>query len=243
MKKLTLLIILAVFTISQSYSQKVRDVLYLKNGSIIYGTIIEVSENQYKIRTSDQSIFVFQLNEVEKYVKESPVYAGRKKEGMGFALEAGFLVGSQDSEYDLPFSFNLMANYTIDTKNIVSAGSGVEFLGQAFTPLFFEYRYQFSDRKTTPYIFFRGGGLVHIAKDEETSDGTYPQYNVPTDYKGGGSMTIGTGISWSREESETYLSFAYRYARTSYTKLSYNQNVETYKNNFNRLEVKFGFKF
>ena len=36
-------------------------------------------------------------------------------------------------------------------------------------------------------------------------------------YKGGGSFTFGTGISWAKEDYETYLSFAYRYAHTSYT--------------------------
>ena len=63
------------------------------------------------------------------------------------------------------------------------------------------------------------------------------------DYKGGASLGIGTGISWAKEESETYLTFAYRYAHTSYQQDDYNNVTYTYKNNFNRLEIKFGFKF
>ena len=240
MKKIAFLIIILIINGFQLYSQRNRDVLYLKNGNVIYGTLIEITGNQYKIRTSDRSVFVFPTEEVDKYIKETPGFEGRKKKGIGLALESGFLMGSQQSQYVMPFSFNCLANFTKNTKNIFGLGSGVEFLGQAFTPLFVEYKRLIFDRKTAPFIFFRSGGLFHIAKEEETSA---TQYNYNTDYKGGLSVTIGTGISWSKEQSETYLSFAYRYARTSYVENNYGQSPVTFKNFYNRLEVKFGFKF
>jgi hypothetical protein len=56
-------------------------------------------------------------------------------------------------------------------------------------------------------------------------------------------LAVGTGISWAKEDMETYLSFAYRYAQTSYKQNNYNDIIYTYKNNYNRLEIKFGFKF
>ncbi len=72
----------------------------------------------------------------------------------------------------------------------------------------------------------------------------YNPYNYyPKDYKGGASLGLGTGISWAKQDIETYLSFSYRYAQTSYKQGSYNDVTYTYKNNYNRLEVKFGFKF
>ena len=69
------------------------------------------------------------------------------------------------------------------------------------------------------------------------------QYNYSKSYKGGASFTIGTGISWAKDEGETYLSFAYRYAHTSYSQENYNNLTETFQNTYNRLEIKFGFKF
>ena len=48
----------------------------------------------------------FSAAEVDKFVNETPLYDGRKKRGLGFALEAGFLIGSQSSDYRAPFSFN-----------------------------------------------------------------------------------------------------------------------------------------
>lgn len=57
---------------SVSFAQtELIDVLYLKNGSIIKGTITELVPNQtVKIRTADGSLFVFKMEEVDKVVKE-----------------------------------------------------------------------------------------------------------------------------------------------------------------------------
>jgi len=243
MKKNILIPIFLIIITFQSSAQKTKDVLYLKNGSVINGTLTEITDNQYKIQTSDGSLFIFSASEVDKFIRETPVFTGRKKTGFSVALEAGFLVGSQSSKYDSPFSFNSIAGYTFDTKNSLGLGSGVEFLGQAFTPLFFEYKHLFYERKAAPFIFLRSGLLFHLGSDKEQGDNYYPQYNVPRDFSGGASLAIGTGISWVREDIETYLSFAYRYAQTSYKETNYNQQDITFKNYYNRLELKVGFKF
>lgn len=243
MKKLFASVIILIFTLMPLSAQKKKDILYLKNGSTIYGKLIEVNDSQYKIKTADGSIFIYSSPEVEKFINETPLFEGRKKKGVGIAMEAGFLVGAQSSEYKSPFSFNIIGNLTLNTKNIFGIGSGVEYLGKSFTPLFLEYKYLFFDRKSAPFIFVRGGKLFHIKGDSESSDFSYPQYNYRKSYEGGASFTIGTGISWVNEDGETYLSFAYRYAQTSYAMENYNSQTETFKNSYNRLEVKFGFKF
>jgi len=243
MKKLFGSVIILIFTLMPLSAQKKKDILYLKNGGIIYGKLIEVNDSQYKIKTADGSIFIYSSPEVEKFINDTPLFDGRKKGGVGIAMEAGFLVGAQSSEYKSPFSFNIIGDLTLNTKNIFGIGTGVEYLGKPFTPFFLEYKYLFSDRKSAPFIFLRGGKLFHVKGDSESSDFTFPQYNYRKSYEGGASFTIGTGISWANEDGETYLSFAYRYARTSYSMENYNSKIETFKNSYNRLEVKFGFKF
>jgi hypothetical protein len=48
-----------------------RDIVYLKNGSIIKGDILEVIPNEtIKIKTSDGNIFVFKVDEVERSGKD-----------------------------------------------------------------------------------------------------------------------------------------------------------------------------
>jgi hypothetical protein len=242
MKKLFLILILLEIITLQSQAQKMRDIIYLKNGSIIKGTLVEITADQYKIQTSDGGLFIFSAPEVKKFVRQSIESNENKKSGMGFALEAGFLIGNQSSQYDHPFSFNLIAHYTINTKNILGIGSGVEFIGQTFAPLYCEYKYLLYEKSVTPFLFFRTGGLIHLGSDAVSSNGS-PQYNVPKDYRGGASLSVGTGISWATENIVTYLSFAYRYAQTSYHKTDYNSQDVTFKNYYNRLEIKLGFKF
>jgi hypothetical protein len=238
-KQLFLIILLTAITLQLS-AQRTKDALYLKNGSIIYGKLLEIADNKYKIQTADGSLFNFNSDEVEKFTKEIPAYTGRKPSGVGLAMEAGLLAGAQNNDYDAPFSFNILINYTTATKNIYGLGSGIEFLGSTFSPFFLEYKRLFNERKATPFVFFRGGAMVHTGG--ESQDDPYRNYYAK-DYRGGASLGTGIGISWSREDIETYLSFSYRYAQTSYKQGSYNDVIYTYKNNYNRLEVKFGFKF
>jgi hypothetical protein len=243
MKKPIILFFLLFSICSYLYSQDTKDILFLKNGNIIYGSVFDITDTLVKIRTSDQSVYVFKGSQVEKFIRSAQDIPERKAKGAGFSFETGFLIGSPHSQYVLPFSFNAILNFTIAKRNIFGIGSGVEFIGQTFTPLFAEYKYLLTEKRTTPFIFVRGGGLFYISNNEEASTDTYPQYNYPVHYKGGGSFTLGTGISWVKQDFETYLTFAYRHARTSYEEESYLHLFTAYKNNYNRLELKFGFKF
>ncbi len=241
-KHVIIAMILTIMTIPLA-AQKKKDALYLKNGSVIYGKLIEISENQYKIQSSDGSIFIYPIADVGKFVNEAPSFTGRKTEGFGIALEIGLMIGSQITHYPAPFSFNILANYTYETRNIFSAGTGVEFLGNPYTPLFLEYKYMLKESRTCPFFFIRGGGILHLGSDDiDSNNSEYDRKN----FKGGPSITIGTGISWAKEDVEPYLSFAYRHTSTSYVQKTWNNNDyydATYKDNYNRLEIKYGFKF
>jgi len=243
MKKLILLPTLLIIMGFNLSAQRTKDVLYLKNGSIIYGKLIEIKDDDYRMQVPDGSIFSYKTAEVEKFAKESPVYEGRKSGGFGFAIEGGLLVGAQSTEYNAPFSFNVLAGFIKNTKHLFSFGTGVEFIGKPFTPLFIEYKYLISENKTAPFVFIRGGGIVQLGGDDNDSYDYNYDYNVPFNYEGGASFTAGTGISWSKEGYETYLSFAYRYANSSYEQKEYNTGTTTYENTLNRLEIKFGFRF
>ena len=62
---------LVIFTATIAFAQSnYQDVVYLKNGSIIRGVIIEQIPNQsLKIKTAGGSLFMFKMNEVEKIEK------------------------------------------------------------------------------------------------------------------------------------------------------------------------------
>ena len=71
MKKLLLLFTLLVGISLHCAAQNYTEVVYLKNGSIIRGIIIEqIPNSSLKIQTADGSIFAYPMNEVEKITKE-----------------------------------------------------------------------------------------------------------------------------------------------------------------------------
>lgn len=56
---------------NSAQTQQYIDVVYLKNGSIIKGMIIEqIPNTSLKIQTKDESVFVYKMDEVQKMTKE-----------------------------------------------------------------------------------------------------------------------------------------------------------------------------
>jgi hypothetical protein len=243
MKKQIPVIILLILIIQSLSAQNSTDVIYLKNGNKVFGKLLEISGNQYKIRTTNENVFSFQSSEIERYVNELAISDTLKYNKKVISVEAGVLAGAQSSKYDAAFSFSIMASLVQNRFNRLSIGSGVEFLGESYLPLFLEYKLNLSNRKTTPFLFIRGGKLLHINGDFATTDQVSPAYFVPISYKGGFSFTLGTGISWTKDGYESYLSFAYRNANTSYTETDNTNLIYTYKTAYNRLEIKYGFRF
>jgi hypothetical protein len=93
MKSVIFFFVLSMASFAQ---QNYDDVVYLKNGSVIRGVIIEQVPNvSLKLQTKDGNIFVYKMEEVEKMTKEqaqgynqqSEDYAGSEKSpGLAFAL-------------------------------------------------------------------------------------------------------------------------------------------------------------
>src|SRR5512145_3321350 len=114
MKKMICFVILLLSLPYLAKAQKSRDVLVMKNGSTIYGQLIEIDSGLYKIRTYDGSMFVFPADEVQKFsksVKETGYFEGRKDNGFSLSIESGLLVGSQESAYMAPLSFNMLGGF------------------------------------------------------------------------------------------------------------------------------------
>ncbi len=101
----SLFLVLLMTTFAQ---QNYDDVVYLKNGSVIRGIIIEQVPNvSLKLQTKDGNIFVYKMEEVEKMTKElaqgyneqSEYYSGPEKSpGLAFALS--FLIPGLGQYYN-----------------------------------------------------------------------------------------------------------------------------------------------
>ena len=72
MKKVLLILALMLGASTATFAQSTKDVLYLKNGSVIYGQLIEmVPDKQVKIKTADGSVFVYNTSERARLLRVS----------------------------------------------------------------------------------------------------------------------------------------------------------------------------
>ena len=120
MKRIFILLVVAIALATNGMAQALQEVVYLKNGSIIRGTIIEQVPNQsLKVQTADGSVFVYQMSEVEKITKEESkakksVYDHGHR-GLDYSIGGGLMVG----------------------KGGTAMGDGFFEIGKRFTPNFY----------------------------------------------------------------------------------------------------------
>lgn len=167
-KVLILLIFLLGCSILGHAQTKMTDVVYLKNGSIIKGIIVEQVTNQsMKIRTSDGSIFNFQINEIEKITKEENTkqksaklfysnndtedYSGKFRGFVDLGYIAGGIKGPE-------FCFSLGGQ--INNYLFIGAGAGAEYatdLETVVIPVFADIRGYLIPGPISPFIALRTG--------------------------------------------------------------------------------------
>jgi len=237
---------------TSAFSQKNKDALFLKNGSQIFGKMEQLGGDKFSLRTCDGSLFVFDSTEVDHFVIHDNSSVNRKKAGFGIGTEIGFLAGPQNSQYTAPFSFGFSTSYTFGTRYMAEAGSGLEFIGNSYMPFYGGFRYYFREGRTSPFIFGRAGYMVMISENERetyyypVTSSYYPPdywYTDNREYKGGPTFTTGLGASFAISDIETYMSFAYRHFSTHEIVSTSTSQTEKFFYYFNRLEIKFGFRF
>jgi len=108
MKKIVTFLVFSIFFLvcanvsAQTYGNY-RDAVYLKNGSVIKGIIIENIPNvSIKLQTADGSIFIYKYEEIEKFAKEDvPVVVNTAKDkNPGLAFMFSFLLPGGGQYYN-----------------------------------------------------------------------------------------------------------------------------------------------
>ena len=170
MKKLFLTLILAFATLT-SFAQKYSETVYLKNGSMIKGTIIEEIPNKsLKLETRDGSIFVYKMDEVEKITKEVKnrrnEYLNNLDLGFKSFVDFGGVIGSQNGgRLEASASFGSQINQYI----YIGGGLGVNYYTHrdAFVyPLFAEAKvYVPTNTIIHPFVSLRPGYGVSTASN------------------------------------------------------------------------------
>jgi len=156
MKKYLVLVILLSTTLAFAQSNY-QDVVYLKDGSIVRGSIIEQIPNKtIKIETVDRSIFVYQTKEIEKLTKEPYQLKKHKKYSKETELpeykaiiELGY---SKFYDYH-KIKLNITYNYQLSPYYSLGFGTGLRYTEDFHTiPVFMNFRTNFTKNNYSPYL-------------------------------------------------------------------------------------------
>ncbi len=172
-KGLLKLLLAVIFVLSGAVAnaEELQDVVYLNNGSIIRGTIVEqVPNKSLKVKTPDGSVFYCELSDVMKITKEEPVGGTFHRSGnyvmtrhevtqerktvkldrtgyRGFAdIGGGFGVGENG---DGVFSISTSHGYQFNPYFFLGGGVGIDAhigWGGVCLPIFADARWYFFEK-------------------------------------------------------------------------------------------------
>ncbi len=180
MKKLLLILLLAV--VEQTVSA--TGTVYLRNGSVVKGEIIEYIPNQtIKVRTSDGNLFTWSHDEIEKVTgeetdeevpknnrgnkrgrKAKPPYVSPLDQGYSGQVTTEFFAGHF-------IGFTLATTHGFQFKDLVFVGVGgglrhstIESLGNLTVPVFANVRIDAVSQKVSPILSVRAGRTIPLSE-------------------------------------------------------------------------------
>jgi len=241
----SLIITVVVISFSTTSAQKPKqliDVVYLKNGSIIRGTIIEYFENKtVKIETSCKNIWVFKYDEILMLEKEETVDT-QNSTGYTLCPFMGFLSGKHESVSVSTVSFGITNAYRFPIG--ITAGIGVAFeaLEVITLPLYLDLRYDIPKMDFSPLFFFHCGYTCAFGSRpiDTWSD-------IDEEFSGGFRWAVGTGVrKYLTNSVAIILNFGFSYQKINSIRDDYswmsNSRIET-EYEYKRVMFSFGFVF
>ena len=241
MKILRIIILIATIIASglASPAQQVsKDAVYLGNGSILRGRIIENVVGDYvKIEMVGSNILVIPEKEIDHIIfrEKAPVMQkDAKSDGVEVFPAISFYGGS-----DFNSGFTVITSFRFPCRLSAGAGIGAEWFKTAGLPVFVEGKYHFLNGSLSPFIYAQGGYTLALAKGQDD------QY---TDYHGGPLLGAGIGLRkdfTGRNAFVFNLGYRFQQTRTVYDHYYwYSSEYQTERiDRYNRLAFTVGFLF
>ena len=251
--------ILLILTVSLSLSMfgqgRKRDVVYLKNGSVLRGTIVLQDPGKLvKLRTSDNSLWVFKIDQIDSITRPVPIKIALKT-GYVNLTEMGVLAGNFSNATRAPFTLLNISNWNFSNGFATGIGVGVEFSNETYLPVVADVRYYLRDKRPLPFVSFQAGYSIpmggsyaqtmYAINDIRMSPVIYPgpippTTNDPIKAKGGFLFNPAVGIQTPINDNLALtFSAGYRWMRYHYARSdNYQLDID-----FNRLSLKVGLLF
>lgn len=157
-------------------AQSTVETVYLKNGGLVKGEIIEqVPGQSVKVRTKDGNIFVYQMDEVERIMKEQNTVSNEGHRGLDFNIDLGYNLptksgsdGCPTAELSLGKRFSQSFYWGLGAGAYIPTGGG-----DIQIPITTEAKMFFSlgNSKVTPFVSLKGGYIINTADDIHESVG------------------------------------------------------------------------
>jgi hypothetical protein len=230
-------------THSTQAQKRAEDVLYLKNGSILRGKIVELDADTVKIEIIGGSMFVYPVTEARGITKEKPNLT-YKSSGYMFSLEAGALTGKAPknqtfsaNENVTGFTLQCVNGYQFRRELATGIGFGIDsYYNYVITPLYLRINGVLFDRQISPmYIVDAGYGFYSNLFNE----------NFTGNSKGGIMVNPAVGVRIRLAKNSSFIVNAgYRYQTLSTsTSLGAPGDGIREKSTYKRLSIRAGFMF
>ena len=198
MKKIILCFVVLLLSF-KTYSQTTNDIVYLKNGSVIKGIVIEqILGVSLKIRTSDGNIFTYKMEEVEKITKE---VNNTNNSGLN-QLPTAYTQTQVPVLTKKPFNININAAYSFSWLNGFDDATGFEGAMKSSYQLGMGLSYAINGNieieSGVSYLLF-GGNKYSLTNDYSSTIGTvdisYVQVPILIKYDFMNNLNIKKGTS------------------------------------------------
>jgi len=250
-KQVLILIVFVVFSwVDLSAQLNTIDAIYLKNGSVIRGKILEQTSEQVKIETNCENIFVFETDQILEIKKETTSvkmnqndsFSPKELKGFYNYSTFGLMAGNSEETKGFSFTFQTTGGYNFSQFLGVGLGVGLEELKTELVPVFFHVQSHLLNKPNTPFVDFQIGYSFPLS---ETKSDDYSEYN----YDGGLNLGFDFGIcSYKSSHRAFSITAGYRYQLLKESRI-YNyyywggSTLETTTYEFNKIVVRLGFMF
>ena len=240
------LLVLAILILAFVYAkaQIHQDVLYLKNGGILRGKVLENDdENTVKIEIFGGNVFVVNSDEIEKRTTEAAPslkntgIITHQPDGFYNMINFGLPIGQgQFGALAGGICLNYVKGYQIYLPLKIGVGTGIDYYGYEATtiPLFVRVTGDFSEKNSTPFYVADIGYAANISAtvgDEE--------------HKGGLRLFLGGGIKFNTRTKKMYelgLGYKLQFTSSHYKQSFYPEPYEEYRT-YSRIELRVGMGF
>lgn len=214
----------------------IEDVVYLNDGSVLRGEIIEMNEGEsLKIKIAGGSIFFILMDEVDE-IKREEAHRPRHYKLKGYVNYTGVerLLGEQESDV---MRFQMVNGYQFTPR--FSAGIGIAFVDYHdplnAIPVFGDLRFKLERSNSTPFIFLKGGYNFSILPDEE-----YPIEG----HRGGLMLNTGVGIQFEvNDQVGWYFNAGYNIDKMEYEEEVFGNANSTTSLTYKRMHFGVGLAF